>query len=310
MKKIVNRIVNAVGKFFSTIFGSSKMMVNQIDQFVDEKIDEKYENMKTGKPREDRKNREKVKFFTGVVFILCLVLILAIPVSFMFSKVKRLLVEASIKTPDEITMQLGDHAEENYPDIDKVSGVYINDSSAKQVGYFWEGEETTQIPILQSDDGYILSQKINEGENLSNFLLLQYDSGVNDVIKVYDKDMNVFCMMSDPVLYGENSYIAANPYITLHATPEQAKWEIFAYYEGYSDEMEMLLMQKSKTDMYHYLVQKSGYHPDQVESEEENENADELQDYIVAEFTGNILVVVAEDKAKDTRYIIGAKCES
>ena len=166
MKKIVNRIVNAVGKFFSTIFGSSKMMVNQIDQFVDEKIDEKYENMKTGKPREDRKNREKVKFFTGVVFILCLVLILAIPVSFMFSKVKRLLVEASIKTPDEITMQLGDHAEENYPDIDKVSGVYINDSSAKQVGYFWQGEETTQIPILQSDDGYILSQKINEGENL------------------------------------------------------------------------------------------------------------------------------------------------
>ena len=62
--------------------------------------------------------------------------------------------------------------------------------------------------------------------------------------------------------------------------------------------------------MYNYLVQKSGYHPDQVESEEENENADELQDYIVAEFTGNILVVVAEDKAKDTRYIIGAKCES
>ena len=85
MKKIVNTIVNAVGKFFSTIFGSSKMMVNQIDQFVDEK----YENMKTGKPREDRKKREKVKFFTGVVFILCLVLILAIPVSFMFSKVKR-----------------------------------------------------------------------------------------------------------------------------------------------------------------------------------------------------------------------------
>lgn len=56
MKKIVNTIVNAVGKFFSTIFGSSKMMVNQIDQFVDEKIDEKYENMKTGK----LENQEKI----------------------------------------------------------------------------------------------------------------------------------------------------------------------------------------------------------------------------------------------------------
>lgn len=309
MKKIVNTIVNAVGKVFSTIFGSSKMMVNQIDQFVDEKIDEKYENMKTGKPREDRKNREKVKFFTGVVFILCLVLILAIPVSFMFSKVKRLLVEASIKTPDEITMQLGDHAEENYPDIDKVSGVYINDSSAKQVGYFWQGEDTMKIPILQSDDGYILSQKINEGENSANFMLLQYDSGVNDVIKVYDKDMNIFCMMSDPFIYHENSYIAANPYITLHATSEQAKWEIFAYYEGYSNELEMLLMQNSKTDIYNYLVQKSGYHPDQMENEEVNENDDEPQDYTVSEFTENLLVIVAEDNTDNTKYIIGAKCE-
>ena len=68
-------------------------------------------------------------------------------------------------------------------------------------------------------------------------------------------------------------------------------------------------MQKSKTDMYNYLVQKSGYHPDQMESEEENENADEPQDYTVAEFTGNLLVVVAEDNTDNTQYIIGAKCE-
>lgn len=309
MKKRVNTIVNAVGKLFSTLFGTFKMMVNQIVQFVDEKITEKYENMKTGNPRKDRKNREKVKFFSGVVFVLCLVFILAIPISYMFFKVKRLLVEASIKTPDEISMQLGDHAEENYPEIDKLSGVYINDASAKQVGYFWQGEDTIKIPILQSADGYILSQKINEDGNSVNFLLLQYDSGVNDVIKVYDKDMNIFCMMSDPFIYHENSYIAANPYITLHATSEQAKWEIFAYYEGYSNELEMLLMQNSKTDIYNYLVQKSGYHPDQMENEEENENDDEPQDYTVSEFTENLLVIVAEDNTDNTKYIIGAKCE-
>lgn len=46
-----------------------------------------------------------------------------------------------------------------------------------------------------------------------------------------------------------------------------------------------------------------------MESEEENENADEPQDYTVAEFTGNLLVVVAEDNTDNTQYIIGAKCE-
>ena len=104
MKNAVNQIVNGVRNFFASISQSSKQMSRQIETYVDEQIDERYENMKTGKPREDRKTRERVKFKAGIVFILCLMIILAIPVTFIFSAIKGKLVEYSIKSPNEIMM--------------------------------------------------------------------------------------------------------------------------------------------------------------------------------------------------------------
>lgn len=80
----------------------------------------------------------------------------------MFFKIKICLQkEASIKTPDEMSMQLGDHAEENfYPEQINCPALYINDSSAKQVDIFGKGEDTIKIPIFTECDGYILDQKM------------------------------------------------------------------------------------------------------------------------------------------------------
>ena len=172
MKNAVNQIVNGVRSFFASISHSSIQMGRQIETYVDEQIDERYENMKTGKPREDRKTRERVKFKAGIVFILCLMIILAVPVTFIFSALKGRLVEFTIKSPNEIMMNLEDKAE-IYPEIEEISGSYIPDAAAEKVGAYWQAGGNGTNDIFLSDGEYIMCDPIEERVSSANFLQLQ-----------------------------------------------------------------------------------------------------------------------------------------
>ena len=291
MKNAVNQIVNGVRNFFASISQSSKQMSRQIETYVDEQIDERYENMKTGKPREDRKTRERVKFKAGIVFILCLMIILAIPVTFIFSAIKGKLVEYSIKSPNEIMMNLEDKAE-IYPDIEEISGSYIPDAAAEKVGAYWQAGGNGTNAILLSDGEFVMSNSIEERVSTANFLQLQYNRSVRDVLKVYTPDMEMFCMLHDPVLFKEASYIAANKYLTLHAMTGYSQWEIFSFYECRIDEIENVSKQIGKTDLYDYLTMKSTYQPSSEP---------------MPAFDGYILVIQATDENSGTSYLIGAK---
>lgn len=304
MKNAVSNIVNGVRHFFASIGQSSTNMGKQIGNYVDEQIDEKYESLKTGKPREDRKAREKLKFKAGIVFILCLVIILAIPVTFIFSAIKGKLVEFSIKSPNEIMMDLDDKAE-IYPEIETISGAYTTDAAAEPVGAYWQAGGNGTNTIILSDGEFVMSHATEERVSSANFLQLQYNSSVRDVIKVYTQDMNLFCMMEDPVLYQESSYTAAKPYITLHAMEGYSQWEIFSFYECRMDEMDMISQQTGTTTLYNYLKMKSSYQPQQEQmTEDDTEVQEEMSE---PEFNGNILVIMATDENTGTSYIIGTK---
>lgn len=291
MKNAVNQIVNGVRNFFASISQSSKQMGRQIESYVDEQIDERYENMKTGKPREDRKTREKVKFKAGIVFILCFMIILAIPVTFIFSAIKGKLVEFSIKSPNEIMMNLDDKAE-NYPEIEVISGSYIPDAAAEKVGAYWQAGGNGTNAILLSDGEFVLNHSIEERVSTANFLQLQYNSSVRDVLKVYTSDMEVFCMVNDPVLYKEASYIAANRFLTLHAMTGYSQWEIFSFYECRIDEIDTLSQSIGTTDLYKYLIMKS---------------SEPMAQEQVPEYDGYILAIQATDEDSGISYLIGAK---
>ena len=289
MKNAVNQIVNGVRSFFASISHSSIQMGRQIETYVDEQIDERYENMKTGKPREDRKTRERVKFKAGIVFILCLMIILAVPVTFIFSALKGRLVEFTIKSPNEIMMNLEDKAE-IYPEIEEISGSYIPDAAAEKVGAYWQAGGNGTNDIFLSDGEYIMCDPIEERVSSANFLQLQYNSSVRDVLKVYTSDMEVFCMLHDPALLKEASYIAANKYLTLHAMAGYSQWEIFSFYECRMDEIDTISRLIGTIDLYKYLNRKSTM---QLSKE--------------PEYDGYVLVIQATDENSGASYLIGAK---
>lgn len=289
MKNAVNQIVNGVRSFFASISHSSIQMGRQIETYVDEQIDERYENMKTGKPREDRKTRERVKFKAGIVFILCLMIILAVPVTFIFSALKGKLVEFTIKSPNEIMMNLEDKAE-IYPEIEEISGSYIPDAAAEKVGAYWQAGGNGTNDIFLSDGEYIMCDPIEERVSSANFLQLQYNSSVRDVLKVYTSDMEVFCMLHDPALLKEASYIAANKYLTLHAMAGYSQWEIFSFYECRMDEIDTISRLIGTIDLYKYLNRKSTM---QLSKE--------------PEYDGYVLVIQATDEDSGASYLIGAK---
>ena len=289
MKNAVNQIVNGVRSFFASISHSSVQMGRQIETYVDEQIDERYENMKTGKPREDRKTRERVKFKAGIVFILCLLIILAVPVTFIFSALKGKLVEFTIKSPNEIMMNLEDKAE-IYPEIEVISGSYIPDAAAEKVGAYWQAGGNGTNDIFLSDGEYIMCDPIEERVSSANFLQLQYNSSVRDVLKVYTSDMEVFCMLHDPALLKEASYIAANKYLTLHAMAGYSQWEIFSFYECRMDEIDTISRLIGTIDLYKYLNRKSTM---QLSKE--------------PEYDGYVLVIQATDEDSGASYLIGAK---
>lgn len=295
MKNAVNQIVNGVRNFFASISHSSIQMGRQIESYVDEQIDERYKNMKTGKPREDRKTRERVKLKAGIVFILCLLIILAIPMTFIFSAVKGKLIEFSIKSPNEIMMNLEDKAE-IYPDIEVISGSYIPDAAAEKVGAYWQAGGDGTNTILISDGDYILEKATEERVSSANFLQLQYNSSMKDVIKIYTPEGEIFSFFHDPGFYREHTYIAANPYIILHAKSDCSQWEVFSFYECRIDEMDSLTRQNGTAALYQYLKMKSSYQsPETVEQTE------------ISDFAGNILVIQATDESSNTSYLIGAQ---
>lgn len=304
MKNTLHRLIDTISNFFSSFCGSSKNITQQIGQYVDEQIDERYENMKTGKPREDRKTRERIKFQAGLVFIICLVIILAIPATYLFSALKGKLVEFSIKSPNEIMLDLGDKAE-IYPEVEVISGAYIPDAATTAVGAYWQDGGNGENAILLNDGEFVLSKATEERISTANFLQLQYNSSVRDVIKVYTQDMNLFCMMEDPVLYQESSYTAAKPYITLHAMEGYSQWEIFSFYECRMDEMDMIAKQTGQTMLYDYLTAKSSY---QLQDMPEGDVIDsQASAESITEFDGKILVIMATDESDGTSYIIGTK---
>lgn len=302
MKKALDRIVKKIHDFFASDDQPFKKIVMQINQYLNEQIDELFENMKTGKPREDRKTRERVKVCTGVIFILCGAIIIAFPLTYIISVFTGKLTELSVKSPNEIIMDLDDRVE-NYPEVEMIPGIYTPDTAAENVGAYWQAGGYGTNLIILSDGEYVLTNAIEERVSTANFLQLQYDSGVRDVIKVYTQDMKLFCMMNDPVLYQENSYIAANPYITLHAMDGFTQWEIFSFYECRFDEMDMLSKQMSANELSNYLMMKSIYQSQEVQTTEARAEAQNLD----VEYDGNILVIMATDESDGTSYIIGAR---
>ena len=294
MKNAVNQIVNGVRSFFASISHSSVQMGRQIETYVDEQIDERYENMKTGKPREDRKTRERVKFKAGIVFILCLLIILAVPVTFIFSALKGKLVEFTIKSPNEIMMNLEDKAE-IYPEIEEISGSYIPDAAAEKVGAYWQAGGDGINTILLSDGEYILEKATEERVSTANFLQLQYNSSMKDAIKIYTPEGEIFSFFQDPGFYREHTYIAANPYIILHAKSNCSRWEVFSFYECRIDEIDNLTRQNGVAALYQYLKMKSFYQSPVTEEQ------------TISDFAGNILVIQATDESKSKSYMIGAQ---
>lgn len=282
------------------IFGIPKTMVKEIDKTIDEKIEKKYEDLKTGVLQEDIKKRNKVRFYTGVIFILCLVIIVMIPITFVFAKVKQFVIETSIKSPNEIVLRLQNENIEDYPDVDESTGDYIVNPTAETVGSFWQGIDK-KTNILLDHEELVLSKEVIENDSSTNFLQLQYDD--EETIQIYNQDMTLFCMFNNPLLYTENNYIAENPFITLYSVPGQSQWEIFSFYTRNTDEMDMLLEQDGATALYNYLVIQSQYQS----VEEDSDTEDEKIVHTVDDFTGHLLVISAKDTKKDTYYVIGAK---
>lgn len=127
MRHTTNGIAKKI-KGKSLLFCKSfKNMALQINEYVDGQIDERYENMKTGKPREDRKTREKIKFLSGIVFIICIALLTAVPMGSFVAAAKGYIVEATIKNPDELLSDLSNNYTENYPEIQVVSDEYTTE---------------------------------------------------------------------------------------------------------------------------------------------------------------------------------------
>ena len=131
MKNIVNQIATRIRKSFISMGQFSLNMGKQIETFIDKQVDTYFENMKTGDSGEDEKIKERTKFKASIVFILCFVIILAVPISFAFSTAKAKLVELTIKSPNEIMMNLEDKVE-MYPVVDMAAGFYITETALEE----------------------------------------------------------------------------------------------------------------------------------------------------------------------------------
>lgn len=277
---------NIIKQILKNISKTPKNIAVQVDQYVDKKINKAYDNIKIEK-------RQQVKFFTSIIVIVCLVIIFLVPIAYTFTKIKAKFLEHSIKSPNQIMHDLDGCISENYPkiEIDVLKGAYIDDET-ESIGYLWQYNGGINC-IKYSNDDLIL-----EKENIAiapiNLLNVQYDGSEKEQIQIYSPNMEVFCIIDNPALYQKNDYITANPYIMLHTNNSPSTWEIFSFYKGQHDEM-LKLLTKNKTNLYTYLVNNSDYTPKQMAP--------------TSEFAGNLLVILATDRANHRSYVIGAKMQ-
>lgn len=165
MKFRLSVIAEKIKGIFLLFCRSSKNMVLQMDEYIDDQIEERYGNMITGKPREDRKAREKVKFLSGMIFMVCIVLLLAVPFFRITAIAKSKIIEGTIKSPDEMLYNLSDNSTENYPEVEMLSGVYIPETKLDQIGGFWTADSTQQNAVITNDGEFMLEGEIGEGES-------------------------------------------------------------------------------------------------------------------------------------------------
>lgn len=125
MKAALNKMVEKTQGLILKFGHTSKNMAVQVDEYIDSQIDEKYENLKTGKPREDRKKREQVRFLSSSVFLLAVTILVAVPVVGIFSTIKNSVIRHTIKSLDELAT--GMINQEYNPDEQMPSGLYIPD---------------------------------------------------------------------------------------------------------------------------------------------------------------------------------------
>lgn len=123
--KIVEKTHGLILKFGHT----SKNMAMQANEYIDSQIDERYENLKTGKPREDRKKMEQVQFLSILIFLLAVAILVAVPVVGIFSTIKSSVIRHTLKSPDEMVTGMVNQQEYN-PAEQMLSGLYIPDVSA------------------------------------------------------------------------------------------------------------------------------------------------------------------------------------
>lgn len=280
MKKMIKQFLTNISK-------TPKDIAIQVDQYVDKKIDKAYDAIKIEK-------RPKVKFFTGLIIMVCLVIILLVPITYTFTKLKTKLIEHSIKSPDQIMRDLdGCTANfQNYPEIDVVNSAYI-DNQTENIGYLWQYNSGINH-IKYSNKDFILEKEKTEISPI-NLLNVQYDGSKNEQIRIYSPNMDVFCIIENPALYEENDYITANPYIMLHTNNSSSTWEIFSFYKEQSHTNEIMkLLTKNKTDLYTYLTTQSEYTP-QIGSD--------------LKITDNLSIMLLTDITANESYVIGAKMQ-
>lgn len=129
MKAAVNKLVEKTHGFILMFSHTSKNMVVQANEYIDSQIDERYENLQTGKPREDRKKRERVRFLSSLVFLLAVTVLVAVPIIGIFSTIKSSVIKYTIKSPDELATGMVNQQEYN-PDEKMLSGLYMPDVTA------------------------------------------------------------------------------------------------------------------------------------------------------------------------------------
>lgn len=125
MKAALNKMVEKTHGLILRFGHTSKNMAVQVDEYIGSQIDERYENLRTGKPREDRKKREQVRFLSSLVFLLAVTILLAVPVVGIFSTIKNSVIRHTIKSPDELAT--GMINQEYNPEEQPISGLYIPD---------------------------------------------------------------------------------------------------------------------------------------------------------------------------------------
>lgn len=109
------------------------------------------------------------------------------------------------------------------------------------------------------------------------------------MIRIYTQDMELFCLLPDPVMYRDFGYIAENPYIML----DDRKWEIFSFYPCDSAEMNHISQNDESTELLVCLTQKTVY-KDKIAAMEEVKN------------DCHIAAIMVTDEQDGSSYMIGA----